>query len=72
MCIFLIGAGSACVYGLLAAKKNNWDMLTSETDALNYEYAKRNIQKNALQDKVTGKFAFPLISNLEHVKKGGK
>jgi len=39
----------------LGAKKNNWKFLTSEADDSNFENAKKNIEKNQLQDSIEGK-----------------
>ncbi|XP_057657030.1 U6 small nuclear RNA (adenine-(43)-N(6))-methyltransferase [Diorhabda carinulata] len=47
-----IGTGASCVYPLIAAKKNKWQMLASEVDNNNYIYAKNNIEKNDLQDLI--------------------
>ena len=55
---FASGCGASCVYPLLGTKKNGWTFLTSEADSMNYQFAKRNVKRNSMQDKITGKF-FP-------------
>ena len=52
---------------MLGAKKNSWNFLATETDARNYNYAKKNVEDNQLADKVKGTvksfwrgFSFPL------------
>lgn len=47
-----IGTGASCVYPLIAAKKNKWQMLASEVDENSYTYAKNNVEKNELQDLI--------------------
>ncbi|ALC41318.1 CG7544 [Drosophila busckii] len=47
-----IGCGSSCIYSLLAAKKNQWQMLALESKLSNIEYARQNIQRNGLQELV--------------------
>ncbi|KAL7738215.1 hypothetical protein ACLKA6_006550 [Drosophila palustris] len=47
-----IGCGSSCIYSLLAAKKNQWQMLALESKQSNIEYARENVQRNELQTLV--------------------
>ena len=51
----LPGTGASCVYPLIAASKNQWTFLATETDDFNTEYAKRNVEKNQLQDRIKGR-----------------
>ncbi|KNC33385.1 hypothetical protein FF38_09904 [Lucilia cuprina] len=48
-----IGCGSSCIYSLLAAKKNNWQMLALEANATNLQYAAKNIENNKLSYLIT-------------------
>ncbi|XP_066244910.1 U6 small nuclear RNA (adenine-(43)-N(6))-methyltransferase [Euwallacea similis] len=48
-----IGTGASCVYPLLAAKKNGWSMVATETDPTSFEYAQNNVNNNNLQNLVT-------------------
>ncbi|EDW73901.1 uncharacterized protein Dwil_GK19702 [Drosophila willistoni] len=43
-----IGCGSSCIYSLLAAKKNKWEMLALESKPQNIEYARENVKRNQL------------------------
>ncbi|XP_075220827.1 RNA N(6)-adenosine-methyltransferase mettl16-like isoform X2 [Lycorma delicatula] len=45
-----IGTGASCIYALLAARKNNWYMLATEIDEINFEYADQNVAMNSLHD----------------------
>lgn len=47
-----IGCGSSCIYSLLAAKKNQWQMLALESKQSNIEYARENVKRNQLEDLV--------------------
>nr|XP_018902763.1 PREDICTED: methyltransferase-like protein 16 homolog [Bemisia tabaci] len=47
-----IGVGASCIYSLLAAKKNNWRMLGTETDQASYQAALKNVEINSLQSLV--------------------
>ncbi|KAH8275355.1 hypothetical protein KR026_005568 [Drosophila bipectinata] len=47
-----IGCGSSCIYSLLGAKKNNWQMLALESKPDNIEYARENIKRNHLEHHV--------------------
>ncbi|TMW54116.1 hypothetical protein DOY81_000792 [Sarcophaga bullata] len=44
-----IGCGSSCIYSLLVAKKNQWQMLALESNEINLKYAQNNINENQLQ-----------------------
>lgn len=48
-----IGTGASCIYPLIAAKKNDWKFLALEVDEYNFEYAKKNVTKNDMTDKIT-------------------
>ncbi|XP_793611.2 RNA N6-adenosine-methyltransferase mettl16 [Strongylocentrotus purpuratus] len=47
------GCGASCIYPLLGAQMNGWNFLASEVDALAIYYAKENITRNGLDDKIT-------------------
>ncbi|RZF44921.1 hypothetical protein LSTR_LSTR013787 [Laodelphax striatellus] len=47
-----IGTGAACIYPLLAAKKNSWNMLATEVDGVSIEYANSNVTTNELTDLI--------------------
>lgn len=48
-----IGCGSSCIYSLLAAKKNNWQMVALESNAINLQYSLKNIEDNKLKHLIT-------------------
>ncbi|XP_065369138.1 U6 small nuclear RNA (adenine-(43)-N(6))-methyltransferase [Calliphora vicina] len=48
-----IGCGSSCIYSLLAAKKNNWQMVALESNATNLQFAGQNIENNKLETLIT-------------------
>ncbi|XP_050295563.1 U6 small nuclear RNA (adenine-(43)-N(6))-methyltransferase [Anthonomus grandis grandis] len=50
-----IGTGASCIYPLMAAKKNNWKMLATETDDESVVCARKNIEMNNLQELITVK-----------------
>lgn len=54
MSLYVSGCGASCVYPLVGSKKNGWTFLASEADSMNYEFAKRNVEKNSQQEKITG------------------
>nr|XP_021185550.2 U6 small nuclear RNA (adenine-(43)-N(6))-methyltransferase [Helicoverpa armigera] len=45
-----IGTGACAIYPLLAAVKNKWNFLATETDSESLSKAQENIQKNNLQE----------------------
>ncbi|XP_037949569.1 U6 small nuclear RNA (adenine-(43)-N(6))-methyltransferase [Teleopsis dalmanni] len=47
-----IGCGSSCIYALLGAKKN-WQMTALESNSVNLEYAKKNIEANNMQQLIS-------------------
>ncbi|KAJ0176572.1 hypothetical protein K1T71_007751 [Dendrolimus kikuchii] len=47
-----IGTGACAIYPLLAAKKNKWHILGTETDKDSIKIAQQNIDRNQLQDCV--------------------
>ncbi|EDW00843.1 U6 small nuclear RNA (adenine-(43)-N(6))-methyltransferase [Drosophila grimshawi] len=47
-----IGCGSSCIYSLLGAKKNMWQMLALESKQTNIEYARQNVARNELQSLI--------------------
>lgn len=49
-----IGCGASCVYPLMAAKKYGWKMIATEIDAASLQYAKRNVQRNNLENLIKG------------------
>lgn len=52
----MAGTGACAIYPLLAAKKNKWHMLGTDTDKDSIAIAQQNIDKNKLQDYVQRKF----------------
>ncbi|XP_045517927.1 U6 small nuclear RNA (adenine-(43)-N(6))-methyltransferase isoform X1 [Pieris brassicae] len=68
-----IGTGACAIYPLLAAKKNNWHMIGTETDDESLKIANKNVKQNNLdslislrknQSKFTLKYLF-LEENLQ-------
>lgn len=55
--IFL-GCGSSCIYPILAAKKNDWNMIAIEIDGNSINFAKQNINQNNLENRITVVQAF--------------
>lgn len=50
-----IGCGASCVFSLLACVMNpNWEMLVSDIDEKNIEYAQANVTRNNLNVKIKG------------------
>lgn len=47
-----IGTGACAIYPLLAAVKNKWHMLGTESDLKSFSKAEENIQRNSLQDLI--------------------
>ncbi|XP_002742468.2 RNA N(6)-adenosine-methyltransferase mettl16-like, partial [Saccoglossus kowalevskii] len=47
-----IGTGASCIYPLLGARLNEWHITATETDPVNVFYAKENIEKNNMNDKI--------------------
>lgn len=47
-----IGCGASCIYGLLSAKQNNWEMYGTEVDNDSLRFAKENVTKNHLESLV--------------------
>ncbi|ESN93508.1 hypothetical protein HELRODRAFT_194040 [Helobdella robusta] len=47
-----IGCGSSCIYALIGAKKNNWKFVAADVDAVNYDYALKNVANNDLSDHI--------------------
>ncbi|XP_049831594.1 RNA N6-adenosine-methyltransferase mettl16-like isoform X2 [Schistocerca gregaria] len=52
VCGIDIGTGASCIYPLLAAKKNGWHMIASETDHESANAAKINVENNHLQELI--------------------
>ncbi|XP_071502372.1 RNA N(6)-adenosine-methyltransferase mettl16-like [Diadema antillarum] len=48
-----IGCGASCIYPLLGAQMNGWEFLASEVDALAIHYARENVARNELTNKIT-------------------
>ena len=53
--VVLTGTGGSAVYAVLAARKNNWFMLGTETNPKSYEYARKNVSSNNLENNVSGR-----------------
>ncbi|CAF4934302.1 unnamed protein product [Pieris macdunnoughi] len=47
-----IGTGACAIYPLLAAKKNNWHMIGTETDDESLKVANKNVKQNNLEDLI--------------------
>ncbi|KAH3870787.1 RNA N6-adenosine-methyltransferase mettl16-like isoform X2 [Dreissena polymorpha] len=47
-----IGSGSSCIYPLLGCRQNGWSFLASEVDDENILFARKNIEQNAMGDKI--------------------
>ncbi|XP_031766004.2 RNA N6-adenosine-methyltransferase mettl16 isoform X2 [Galleria mellonella] len=47
-----IGTGACAVYPLLAARKNKWHMIGTETDDISFQKAEENVKRNHLQDLI--------------------
>ena len=45
------------MYPLLGTKKNGWMFLTSEVDSMNFQFAKRNVEKNSLTEQIKGEMS---------------
>lgn len=50
--IYISGTGACAIYPLLAAVKNKWNMVGTETDSDSFVKAEENIQKNGLQELI--------------------
>lgn len=55
-----IGTGATAVYALMAARKNKWNMVGTDIDTQSIIYAQENINRNNLDDLITGIF-FPHV-----------
>lgn len=44
-----IGCGASCIYGLLSAKQNKWEMYGTEVDLDSLRFARENVTKNRLE-----------------------
>jgi methyltransferase len=58
VCGIDIGTGASCVYALLGVRKNNWRFLATEADAVNYEVATKNVERNSLQNCIEGQLCW--------------
>lgn len=47
-----IGAGASCIFPLLGSKKNNWCFVATELDEISLNYAKENVERNHLGEKI--------------------
>ncbi|KAK2714144.1 U6 small nuclear RNA (adenine-(43)-N(6))-methyltransferase-like isoform X2 [Artemia franciscana] len=47
-----IGTGASCIYPLIGSKKFGWKFLATEIDAENFEYARKQVQDNYLEDYI--------------------
>ncbi|KAF7278510.1 U6 small nuclear RNA (adenine-(43)-N(6))-methyltransferase [Rhynchophorus ferrugineus] len=48
-----IGTGASCVYPLLAAKKNEWSMIATESDKDSVTFAHNNVERNNLTELIS-------------------
>ncbi|XP_001360645.3 U6 small nuclear RNA (adenine-(43)-N(6))-methyltransferase [Drosophila pseudoobscura] len=58
-----VGCGSSCIYSLLGAKKNGWNMLALESKEENIDYARENVRRNNLEGLIEV-YAQPDKSNI--------
>lgn len=47
-----IGCGVSCIYGLLCAKKNGWEMFATELDTESISLARENVTKNGFVNDI--------------------
>ncbi|XP_022915811.2 U6 small nuclear RNA (adenine-(43)-N(6))-methyltransferase [Onthophagus taurus] len=47
-----IGTGGSCIYPLLASRKNNWKMIGTDSNSVNFKYASANVAKNNLGENI--------------------
>ena len=53
LCHSYLGSGCSCIHALLALRLNpQWAMYVSEIDPFNYQMAVRNVEQNALQERI--------------------
>lgn len=52
--MFSSGTGACCIYPILAVSLNPWHFLATEADEVNFTYAKKNLERNNLTDRITG------------------
>ena len=60
-----VGAGASCVYPLIGARKNQWHFVATESDEMNFSFAKHNVERNGLLDKIQGKFLNQTVAERE-------
>jgi 23S rRNA A1618 N6-methylase RlmF len=54
---FYSGVGASCIYPLLGCSTNpSWNFLGTDIDERSVKYAKENVKKNNLQDRITIKY----------------
>lgn len=51
-CSLCLGTGACAIYPLLAATKNKWCMIGTESDDLSLQEALENVQRNNLQELI--------------------
>lgn len=49
---YFLGTGACAIYPLLAAVKNKWNMVGTESDMESFSKAEENIQNNNLQELI--------------------
>lgn len=59
--MYTTGTGACAIYPLLAAVKNKWHMIGTETDDESLQKAADNITRNNLQDLITRMQVFILL-----------
>ncbi|XP_055344158.1 RNA N6-adenosine-methyltransferase mettl16-like [Paramacrobiotus metropolitanus] len=63
-----VGAGASCIYPLLGARKNGWHFVATESNDEAYQFAKNNVERNGLTEKILvtkGDEQSPLMSAVE-------
>lgn len=48
--VIITGTGACAIYPLLAAVKNKWNFVGTESDTESFTKAEENVQKNSLQE----------------------
>ena len=50
--LYTLGCGASCIYPLLGARINEWNFVASEIDDKSFEFAKKNVERNKLNEKI--------------------
>ncbi|KAK3389466.1 hypothetical protein B0H63DRAFT_492402 [Podospora didyma] len=52
LCGLDIGTGASCIYPLLGTAQRPWNFIATDIDVKNLGYARKNVQLNALEDRI--------------------